>query len=751
VIISKRALATFITLTSFMASTILIFTASPQSFAATSALTMGSSSTYGVLASSAITSAAASNITGTSGGDVGVGGATAPTGTITQSGSQILGGASLTALNDANTAFSDARVSVALPVELGATTLTDGAYSGGTFAINGTLTLDGNHDPASVFIFSTATTLITASSSQVVLINGAQACNVFWQIGSSATLGASSTIVGHLIASASIGTGATTTVDGQLIALTGAVTLGGTSIVNDGCAIPTHTVTFDGNTSNGGSTAVQTTNAATALTTNGYTKSGYTFSGWNTAANGSGSSYADGSTYGFAADLTLYAQWTLIPPIAHTVTFMGNGFDGGSTTPEASTIPMPLTTNGFTRSGYTFTGWNTVANGIAGITYLDGTTYSFAADLTLYAQWTAIPAVAHTVTFLGSGFDGGATTPETNFVPAAFISNGFTRAGYTFTNWNTAINGSGAAYANGTTYSFAADLTLFAQWTLIPPIVYTVTFAGNGFDGGATPPESSTAPTPLTPNGFARTSYTFTNWNTADHGSGLSYINGASYSFASDLTLYAQWTAIVIPPITPIPPPAPQPSPIATKPTVIVPVVAPINGTLHIIKLVENRFGGTMLPINFQIKIRKSNSEYSFISIQGRGGKGVSISLPPGIYDLSEVQAAGYRGFWVGDITPSGRVLIRADENAYITRTNLDIAGYFPQIVLPIPVPTLSNSNPPPTMISPPPLIPNATVNGGTLPTTGSTWPDILAMGLIFIFLSIFVPLLNKHEFETDN
>jgi len=749
--ISKRVLATLVALTTFMASTILILIASPQSFAATPALTMGTSSTYGVLASTGVTSSNPSNISGSSGGDVGVGGATAPAGTITLSGSQILGGASLTALNDANTAFADTRVSVALPVELGSTTLTSGAYSGGTFGMNGTLTLDGLGDPTSVFIFNTTTTLITASSSQVVLINGAQACNVFWQIGSSATLGASSIMVGHIIAAVSIDTGTTTTIDGQLIALTGAVTLGGSSVVNDGCAIPSHTVTFDGNTSNGGSTAAQTTNIATALTSNGFTKSGYTFSGWNTVAGGGGVSYANGGTHSFTSDLTLFAQWTLIPPVSHTVTFVGNGFDAGTTAPQTSNASTALTLNGFTHTGYTFAGWNTVPTGVAGTAFGDGASYNFAVDLTLYAQWIVIPPALHTVTFQGNGFDAGATALETNSVAALLTSNGFSRIAYTFAGWNTASNGSGTTYVNGAPYSFAADLTLFAQWTVIPPIVHTVTFAGNGFDGGATPPESNTAPAPLTSNGFARTSYSFTNWNTAVDGSGLTYINGASYSFSSDLTLFAQWDAIVVPPITPIPPPAPQPAPIATKPTVIVPVVAPINGTLHVIKLVENRFGGTMIPINFQIKIRKSNSENSFISIQGRGGQGVSMSLPPGIYDLSEVQAPGYRGVWVGDITASGRVLIRAEENAYVTRTNLDIAGYFPQIVLPIPVPTMSNSNPPPTTISPPQLIPNKTINGGILPVTGSIWPGILAMGLIFIFLSIIVLFLNKHEFETEN
>ena len=452
-----------------------MFTLSSHSFAATPGLTMGTSSTYGVLASTGVTSSNPSNISGSAGGDVGVGGATAPTGTITLTGSQILGGASLTALSDANAAFSDTRVSVALPVELGSTTLTSGAYSGGTFGMNGTLTLDGLGDPTSVFIFNTTTTLITAASSQVVLINGAQACNVFWQIGSSATLGASSTMVGHIIAAVSIGTGTTTTIDGQLIALTGAVTLGGSSVVNDACAIPSHTVTFDGNTSDGGSTAVQTTNIATALTSNGFTKSGYTFNGWNTVAGGGGVSYPNSGTYSFTSDLILYAQWTLIPPVVHTVTFVGNGFDGGTTAPQTTSTWTALTLNGFTRVGYTVAGWNTVPTGIAGTVYSDGTSYNFAADLTLYAQWIVIPPALHTVTFLGTGFDAGATAPETNSVAVVLTSNGFTRTGYTFAGWNTAINGSGATYANGATYSFATDLTLFAQWAVIavPPVLTT--------------------------------------------------------------------------------------------------------------------------------------------------------------------------------------------------------------------------------------------------------------------------------------
>ena len=74
-----------------------------------------------------------------------------------------------------------------------------------------------------------------------------------------------------------------------------------------------------------GSMSNQIANVPTALTANAFTRTGYTFSGWNTAASGSGTSYANGAIYSFAADITLYAQWSALPN--HTVTFNSNGGD----------------------------------------------------------------------------------------------------------------------------------------------------------------------------------------------------------------------------------------------------------------------------------------------------------------------------------------------------------------------------------------------------------------------------------------
>jgi hypothetical protein len=202
-------------------------------------LTLATASTYGVLANTTVTSATASTITGTAGGDIGVSGGTAPTGSITFTGAQVLAGASIASMTSASTALADSRGGTATVVELGAgRIMTPGAYTGGALEINGALTFDAVGNANAVFIIRAATTLTTGSSSTVSLINGAQACNVYWQVGTSAVLGTSSTIVGHVIALTSISTGLGSVVNGQLIATTGAVTLGGTTITNNSCAAP---------------------------------------------------------------------------------------------------------------------------------------------------------------------------------------------------------------------------------------------------------------------------------------------------------------------------------------------------------------------------------------------------------------------------------------------------------------------------------------------------------------------------------
>jgi ice-binding like protein len=108
-------------------------------------------------------------------------------------------------------------------------TLVGGVYAGPSkspLSLAGTLVLDGQGDPNSVFIFQTDSTLITASASTVSLINGAQECNVFWQVGSSATLGTGSVFAGNILALANISVTNGVTVHGRALARSGgAVTL----------------------------------------------------------------------------------------------------------------------------------------------------------------------------------------------------------------------------------------------------------------------------------------------------------------------------------------------------------------------------------------------------------------------------------------------------------------------------------------------------------------------------------------------
>lgn len=97
----------------------------------------------------------------------------------------------------------------------------------------------------------------------------------------------------------------------------------------------------------------QIAGTATALTANTFTRTNYSFNGWNTAADGSGFSYTDGSVYAFTADQTLYAQWTAVA-VTYTASFFGNSATGGATPSQSASSSTALTLNGFTRTGYSF-------------------------------------------------------------------------------------------------------------------------------------------------------------------------------------------------------------------------------------------------------------------------------------------------------------------------------------------------------------------------------------------------------------
>jgi len=211
--------------------------------AAQPSVDLGTTSTFAVLAGQTITNTGSTTITGDAGGDLGVSPGSAFTGAagVNTNGTIHLGDAqALQAQNDLVTAYDDAagRTPVTrIPTELGGRVLKPGVYdsASGTFQITGTLTLDAEGDPDGVFVFLTDTTLITAANSRVNLRNSARYCRTFWQVGSSATLGTTSHFVGHIFALTSITVRSGASVQGQLLARNGAVTLSGNNITNGLC------------------------------------------------------------------------------------------------------------------------------------------------------------------------------------------------------------------------------------------------------------------------------------------------------------------------------------------------------------------------------------------------------------------------------------------------------------------------------------------------------------------------------------
>jgi len=204
---------------------------------------LGTTDHFAVLSGETITNTGATTISGSVGGDVGLSPGSAFPGRelVTMNGGamHLADAVALTAKNDLIKAYDDAagRTPSRIPTELGGTTLKPGTYDSAdeTFKITGTLTLDAQGDPDAVFVFQTKKTLITISGSNVKLINSARFCRTFWKVGSSATLGTYSHFEGHIFALTSIAAKTGASVQGQLLARNGAVTLDNNTITNGTC------------------------------------------------------------------------------------------------------------------------------------------------------------------------------------------------------------------------------------------------------------------------------------------------------------------------------------------------------------------------------------------------------------------------------------------------------------------------------------------------------------------------------------
>ena len=251
----------------------------------------------------------------------------------------------------------------------------------------------------------------------------------------------------------------------------------------------TYTVTYNGNTNTSGNVPVDGSSpyvsgsAVTVLGNSGspeLAKSGYTFAGWNTAANGSGTSYSQGNKFTINGNRILYAQWRLI---TYTVTYNGNTntsgnvpVDGSSPYTSGSTVTV-LGNSGspvLAKSGYTFAGWNTEING-SGTSYSQGNTFTINSNTILYAQWILI---TYTVAYNGNTNTSGnvptdGSSPYTSGSTVTVLGNSgspvLAKSGSTFSGWNTAANGSGTSYSHGNTFTINSNTILYAQWTSSVP------------------------------------------------------------------------------------------------------------------------------------------------------------------------------------------------------------------------------------------------------------------------------------------
>ena len=211
---------------------------------------LGTASSYSVLAGSTVTNTGNSVLDSSAGLWPGTSITGFPPGLVTAPGTiDATSAAAQQAQSDLTAAYNDAAgrsIDATTAADLTNLVLLGGVYaapSKGALSLSGPLVLDGAGNPNSVWIFQTDSSLITASASTVTLINGAQPCNVFWQVGSSATLGTNSVFVGNVLALTSITVTTGATVKGRALARNDAVTLDTNTFTQPGCDLSASTTT----------------------------------------------------------------------------------------------------------------------------------------------------------------------------------------------------------------------------------------------------------------------------------------------------------------------------------------------------------------------------------------------------------------------------------------------------------------------------------------------------------------------------
>ena len=263
-------------------------------------------------------------------------------------------------------------------------------------------------------------------------------------------------------------------------------------------------------------------------------RNGYIFMGWYTSVSG-GKLIKDSTKVYTLVNYTMHAYWIKDD---FAISFNPNGGSGAMGMKKISITTLPA--NVYTRKGYTFTGWNTKADG-SGTSYADKAKVKFNSQTTLYAQWKAN---TFTIKYNGNGSTGGSVASHTcTYGEACTLkANEFIRSGYTFVGWKKE-NNSTILKANSSIKNVATSgiVTYYAEWK---EKEVTITFNSNyGTNTSRVQKITSETQTMLEANSFSRTNYVFSGWNTKADGSGTSYDNKSYVTLKKDLTLYAQWVS----------------------------------------------------------------------------------------------------------------------------------------------------------------------------------------------------------------
>ena len=279
--------------------------------------------------------------------------------------------------------------------------------------------------------------------------------------------------------------------------------------------------------------------------TGNLTKIGNTFGGWS--ISGKTQTYSAGSTFTINEDTILNAVWNPSPgQTTYMVRYYGNRNTGGAAPTDVSS---PYTANSqvtilgkgqLVRDGYTFVGWNTVADRTGGISYVEGDKFTLTQNINLYAQWVL---TTYRVTYFSlDSTSGTLPSDSTSYTAGSTVtvlgSGNLVKTGYNFAGWAVLPNLS-QTYSPNDTFIINQNTNLRAQWTA----GYTVTYDGSRSDGGSPPVDSSSyssgqTVTVLGLNTLTKPNSYFVGWVDDNN---FSYNPGDTFTITSNTRLTAYW------------------------------------------------------------------------------------------------------------------------------------------------------------------------------------------------------------------